>query len=281
MKPLFNYVFYTLLLIALNSLIHKPVGAQSTVQSHNLLVTYHKTSSVIFPALIKSVDRGSLDIIAQKAKEVGNVLHLKAARTDFPETNLTVITSDGVLHQFTINYADQPTKLSLEVTASGLSEDEGSGKVIFTTQLTETQLEACARNILRANRPFSIRKKREYKITLALKGIYIRDNVMFYHLALRNTSNIPYDVDMLRFYIRDQQQVKRTSSQEVDVKPTYVYGDATTIAANTMNEVVVAVDKFTIPDARCLIIEIFEQDGGRNLNMTIKNKFIVNAQPVP
>jgi len=86
---------------------------QSNVEAQNVDVTYNKTSSIVFPAIIKSVDRGSRDVLAQKAKGVENVLQVKAARKDFPQTNLTVITDDGVLHHFTVNYSEQPATLTL------------------------------------------------------------------------------------------------------------------------------------------------------------------------
>ena len=41
------------------------------------------------------------------------------------------------------------------------------------------------------------------------------------------------------------------------------------------------LEKFTIPDARHLVIELFEENGGRNLELLIKNRMIVNARPVP
>lgn len=46
---------------------------------------------------LKSVDRGSKDVLAQKAKGVESILQVKAAKTNFDETNLTVINADGKL----------------------------------------------------------------------------------------------------------------------------------------------------------------------------------------
>ena len=102
-------------LVILSITIVRYTDAQSTFESHALEITYNKTSSVIFPAVIKSVDKGSRDVLAQKAKGVENVLQLKAARENFPETNLTVITADGTLHQFTVNYSRQPKSLSVDL----------------------------------------------------------------------------------------------------------------------------------------------------------------------
>jgi len=111
-----------------------------------------------------------------------------------------------------------------------------------------------------------------------LNGIYIRDNIIFYHFRMRNASNINYDIDFLRFYVQDKVKVKRTASQEVDKKALYVYGDQDHVPANTTQDVVYALEKFTIPDAKRLYVEMFEHNGGRNLELSIRNKTIVKAK---
>ncbi|PZU80273.1 MAG: hypothetical protein DI528_22635 [Shinella sp.] len=45
-----------------------------------------------------------------------------------------------------------------------------------------------------------------------------------------------------------------------------------------MQDIVYALEKFTIPDAKRLHIEVFEKNGGRNLELSIRNKTIVNAK---
>jgi hypothetical protein len=99
---------------------------------------------------------------------------------------------------------------------------------------------------------------------------------------VKNRSNIDYDIDFLRFYIRDKKQVKRTASQEVEVKPIYAYGDTKKpVKDQSEIDLVYALEKFTIPNAKHLIIEMFEENGGRNLELLIKNRMIVRAKPVP
>lgn len=65
------------------------------IPSRHLEIAFLKTTNIVFPFAIKSVDRGSKDILAQKAGGIENILQLKAAKEDFPETNLTVVTADG------------------------------------------------------------------------------------------------------------------------------------------------------------------------------------------
>lgn len=254
------------------------VEAQGTRDSQHIEVTFNKTSSLVFPAVIKSVDRGSRDVLAQKAKGVENVLQLKAARPGFTETNLTVFTADGDIHHFTVNYSKEPGSLVLKIGADRDDESPDSHKLIFQTMLTESDLENYASQIVTAKRSVRFISESKHKIALSLNSIYICDNIIFYHFRIRNSSNINYDIDFLRFYVQDRAKVKRTASQEVDMKPVYVYGDDQQVPANTTQDIVYALEKFTIPDAKRLQIEMFEKNGGRNLELSIRNKIIVKAK---
>jgi len=253
------------------------VEAQPDNHVQSIEVTFNKTSSLVFPTVIKSVDRGSRDVLAQKAKGVENVLQLKAARPGFTETNLTVITADGRIHHFTVNYSKEP-----ETQVVNIGDEEGASdnaqKLIFQSMMTESELEKYATQIVNAKRSIRFLGVSKHKIGLSLNGIYIRDNIIFYHFRIRNSSNINCDIDFLRFYVQDKSKVKRTASQEVDMKPMYVYGDDQQVAANTVQDIVYALEKFTIPDAKRLHIEVFEKNGGRNLELSIRNKTIVNAK---
>jgi|688.fasta_scaffold14082_5 conjugative transposon TraN protein len=252
--------------------------SQSIAEPHKVEVTYNKTSSIIFPAIIKSVDKGSRDILAQKAKGVDNVLQLKAGKPNFAETNLTVITGDGILHQFTLNYSDKPASLSID-----LSEDSLQNKMplIFQTEMTETEMENYSTGIVQTKRTVRAVSESKYKISIALLGIYIKNDVMFYRFKIRNRSNINYTVDFLKFYIRDQTKIKRTASQEVVVKPIYVFGNDKEVKGKSETDVVYALEKFTIPESKHLDVEMFEYNGGRHFNLIIKNKTIVNARLLP
>ncbi len=241
-------------------------------------ITFNKTCSIVFPTVIKSVDRGSRDILAQKAKGVGNVLQLKAGKENFPETNLTVITGDGILHQFTVNYSSQPAAMTLDIVEG--SNSPKSMALIFQTEMTETDMENYSSGIAQSKRSIRFIKEKQYKISLALLGIYIKDDVMFYRFRITNRSSINYDVDFLKFYVRDKARIKRTASQEIEIKPIYVYGNDKSIKGESSNDLVYALQKFTIPESKHLNVELFEENGGRHFEMIIENKTIVNARQI-
>ena len=273
-----NNIYCKIILGGCFALLAVKSNSQPIAEPHKVEVTNNKTSSIVFPAIIKSVDRGSRDILAQKAKGVDNVLQLKAGKPNFAETNLTVITGDGILHQFTLNYSDKPASLSIN-----LSEDSLQNKMplIFQTEMTETEMENYSTGIVQTKRTVRTVSESKYKISIALLGIYIKDDVIFYRFKIRNRSNINYTIDFLKFYIRDQTKIKRTASQEVVVKPIYVFGNDKEVKGKSEADVVYALEKFTIPESKHLDVEMFENNGGRHFNLIIKNKTIVNARLLP
>ena len=268
--------FLKIILGGLMLFLLKDANSQSPDQGQQLEVTYNKTVSICFPAVIKSVDRGSRDLMAQKAKGVENILQLKAARENFPETNLTVITADGLIHEFTVTYAREPDRLIVNTTGA----ETETKSLIFETSMTESDFESYANTIIGSKRYIRFHSERKYKVGIALIGIYINEQTIFYHFRLSNSSNINYDVDFLRFYIKDKEKVKRTASQEVNVEPIYTFGNASFIEGKSSQDVVYALEKFTIPDSKHLVVEMYEKNGGRNLTLSVKNKTIVNARLV-
>ena len=271
-----NSIFCAVFLTTLATL----VNAQQIAEVKSVEITFNKTSSIIFPASIVSVDRGSRDVMAQKAQGVHNVLQIKAARENFPETNLTVITADGRLHLFTIHYSRQPSVLAMNAMETGGSQD-GSNQAlpaIFITEITESQLLAYSQNVSALSPMIRLINERSHKMSISLRGIYSQGNVMFFKVQIRNKSNIHYDVDYLRLFIRDTRKAKRTASQELLIKPLLTHGNDKTIRGKSRETVVYVTDKFTIPDSKKLYIEVMEKSGGRHLRLPIKNKTIVDAR---
>lgn len=278
----FNNLYIRIIIAGFFSLFALTASSQSAKESQNIEITFNKTSSIVFPAVITSVDRGSRDVLAQMAKGVSNVLQLKAGRVNFKETNLTVITGDGKLHHFFVRYADRPSAFIIQATEPGVKgEKAGPIPVLFPAEMTNTDMDKYARDIITSQKKRRIKGTTQYDMRLSLQGIYIQGNIMFYHLKITNKSNIPFHTDLLRFYVKDKQKVKRTASQEVVQLPRYHYGDAKVINGDSSQDLVYALPKFTIPDAKVFAIELMEKKGGRHLRLTIKNKTIIKALPVP
>lgn len=243
-----------------------------------LEITVNKTVNLVFPFAIKSVDKGSRDVLVQKAKGIENVLLVKAARKDFTQTNLTVIIADGQLFSFNVDYSDDPLQTNLT-----LINDPGASTVIFN-QVNEASVRQTAQ-LIAENKVVSVES--DLKImdhsglaSLTLNGIYTAHDLIFFRFLLSNRSNLSYQTESLRFFIRDKKQVKRVALQEKEIIPILVHGDINKVEGESYNTLVIALSKFTIPDKKYLTVRLTEKDGGRHLNLRVKNKTIVKAKPV-
>lgn len=99
-------------------------------------------------------------------------------------------------------------------------------------------------------------------------------------MDLTNGSAIDYNINYLRFYVRDKSKAQRTASRDLEIVPVYIAGNISHVRAGDHHGIVVALDKFTIPDSKYLAIEIGEKNGGRNLLMKVSNRKIIKALPL-
>lgn len=247
-------------------------GAQGVVDTVN--VSFSMTTSMIFEYPIVNVDRGSRDLIAQKVTDVENILQLKAGRPNLSETNLTVITGDGSLHHFYVSYSDHP-----ETQVYRISERSMCAR--FHGSRTATEYEIAADRVLNHRSSGSIVKDKGFRITFSVRGIYVHDDLLFLRVFVRNKSDIKYDIQSLRFFVRDRKNLKRTASQEIELRPLYVRNETKSVNGSGSADVVFVFQKFTIPGSKTLDIELFEKNGGRNLKLHIGNPAIIKAERLP
>jgi conjugative transposon TraN protein len=250
----------------------------SKTASDSLTIAYSKTTSLVFPFAIKSVDRGSQEVLVQKAKGLENILQVKAARHGFAQTNLTVITADGKLYSFVLNYDENCPQLTLT-----LNRTKPEGQEIYFSSKIGNQ-EHIGKYALSAYRDKKIlrgEKESSYDIDLQLSGIFIRDDVMYYRMTVTNHSKISYTIDQLRFFIRDAKKIKRTASQEIEIVPVYIFNKATEIDGEAKNTFVFALPKFTIPQQKYLAVQLLEKNGGRHLELHVKNTKLVQVTVLP
>lgn len=249
---------------------------KGTVEPYIIGVPYDKTVNLVFPYAIKSVDRGSADIMVDKTAGIENVLRVKATVKDFQPTNLTIITAEGALYSFLLHYNVNPRLLNFKVA------DLAIPSVPIVQFGPEMEYESLIRE---ASQRISVKQgfirnleDKENDISLELKGIYIKADQLYFQVILRNNSLIPYDIEQFRIYIRDQKESKRTATQEVELRPIYKAGNLQRIEGKSEQTVVIALDKFTIPDKKFLKIEMMEKNGGRHLELKVKNKNLLSAR---
>ena len=241
-----------------------------------LTVTLHKTTHLIFPYAIRSVDRGSSSILVQQAEPVENILWVKAGVQDFPETSLTVITADGSLFSFTVSYAEHPAALNLQLDGAARGEPAPVAQLAWG-EGNPAALEQQALRVVAAQGKVPARKTRSGRMQLRLDGVYIQGDVLYLRLGVRNRSHIGYDAEALRFYVRERKTGRRTASQVLEVAPLHVHGAWETVRGQAEQVLVVALPKMTLPRQQYLAVELVERRGGRHLQLKVPGRRLLRA----
>ena len=238
------------------------------IRPEPLTIAIGKTTHLIYPFAIKSVDRGSRDILVQKAKGLENILQVKAARECFEPTNLTVVTTEGKLYSYDVGYNEFTEQLNLDYTDGKISAAEEYNDALI--KKLSAIVGSSARNV------YGVKDKAD-GVKLTVEGVYVHENLFFFKVSITNKTNINYDISQLRLFIKDQKKAKRTASQENELTQLNVYNPVSVIKGQQQQSIVIAVEKFTIPDKKEMVLQVMERNGGRHLEVCLKNKILVKA----
>ena len=243
--------------------------SQTPIQSYPLEITLLKTTNLVFPFAIISVDHGSKDLFVQKAKGVKNVLQVKAAKLNFQATNLSIITADGKLYSFLVNYSNAPAQLNLSFAKDSVVN-------IIDEPVNPAVLENDAINVL-SQKHFLDLAVCDEQMALSLHSIYINKEVLWFSFNLHNYSLINFHPGYIKFFVGDNRKLRRTAEQETELVPIY-QSAVTSVDGNSKKEMVFAFPQFTLPKDKRMVCQISEQNGGRLLTMHIRHGIILKTR---
>ena len=282
-RSCFFLIHFFLVSFVYNTLAQIPV--MTYIRPFPLTITCNKTTNLVFPFPIRNVNSGSEDVWVQEVSGAPNILELKAGRDSFPQTNLSVITADGRLYSFLLDYAFNPRVLNYVMEKVGLPSAEEStpapGPVEFSGTLQNVLNEnAAVQQVLYAPKNLYTLTNHHGGMKLQLSGLYTHQNMIFLQCLLSNHSGISYQIRNTRFLIRQRRVPKRTAFQEKEIIPLDVYYSNPIVNSRFTDSCVIALPRFTIPDGAYLLFQINETGGGRELNLEISEHELLQARRI-
>ena len=248
------------------------------VLPYGLEVTFEKTVHLIFPAAIRYVDLGSQNIIAGKADDAENVLRVKAAVREFEtETNMSVICEDGSFYAFSVKYADEPEKLSIEM-KDFLSPTEGrlpSNRADIYFKELGSESPILVKLIMKSiyqndKRIIKHVGAKQFGMRFLLRGLYAHNGLLYFHVRMDNESNMPYAVDFITFKVVDKKVAKHTAIQERMLQPLRAFHQVMWIGAGRSERIVFALEQFTLSEDKQLEVTLYERNGSRTLTFYVE-----------
>lgn len=267
----------------------RKVGFDRMIPPHALEVCFEKTTHIIFPSEIVYCDLGNENLVAGLADGAKNVLRVKSAFKSFKqETNLSVITEDGSYYSFNVKFAKEPLLLNIEMTdflhdGEAVNRPNNAQEIYLERLGSESPMlvKLIMKSIYKQNkREIKHIGSKRFGVQFLLKSIYANNGLLYFHTELKNISNIPFDVDYVSFKIVDKKVIKRTAMQEQVLEPLRAQNYVTVVHGKQSERTVFALEKFTIPDDKQLVIEIAEKEGGRHQSFVVENEDIVRANVI-
>jgi len=267
----------------------RKVGFDRMIPPHALEVAYNKTTHIIFPSEIVYVDLGNENLVAGLADGAKNVLRVKSAFKSFKtETNLSVITEDGSYYTFNVKFAKEPLLLSIDMTdfihdGEAVNRPNNAQEIYLERLGSESPMlvKLIMKSIHKQNkREIKHIGSKRFGVQFLLKSIYTNNGLLYFHTEIKNTSNIAFDIDYVSFKIVDKKVIKRTAMQEQVLEPLRAQNYVTVVSGKSSERTVFALEKFTIPDDKQLVIEVAEKKGGRHQSFVVENEDIVRANVI-
>jgi conjugative transposon TraN protein len=238
------------------------VNAQVVFKQRNLQVTVNKTTNLIFPASIASVDRGAEHILVQKS--MSNILRVKADTAFADTTSLSVITSDGKLYSFLVCFVLSPIELNIDL---------GAGEVVTR----DTALTRIADTVVKMKSNLYGLSYSNGQVKMSVAGIYVCADKLVCKVRIENNSSLTYETGKFRIHVTAKNLGKRKAIQETEIMPLLVSPDETIVRERQSAVLSIVLPKIAVGSNKVLQIDAREKNGERHLSLRLPNKFILNA----
>lgn len=228
-------------------------------------ISRDKTTALFFKSAVKIIGNGSAAYDVQQ-KENG-LITIKAVKTDFSQVNLTV-QEINTAHVFQI-----PVQYSYGRAGRRILIGEKTPMAVRAIKAPNYDYRQVAAELASGKRKNVVDHEKTGGVKAWVDKLSLAGNKVFFRLDIRNKSNLPYDVDFIRFYIRDLKTVTRMATHEQEIVPVYSsLRKRTTIVKKQELTRVFAFNRFSLSEDQALNVELYERNGNRHLYLQIKQK---------
>ena len=292
-----NKITYTLALALLSCLSFLQLQAQTLIQKTDvdalpiIFMGKEVNIHIVSPEPIQFVDLSTNMLIGDLPSE--NIARIKVSQEKTEEeaeqTNATekkelrsgndigVITVVGqsFIAQYRVIYQDeQHTWLisHLHIKPEDMQPLEYPKYKYSNYELKRFALDIQAKKIKKP-----IRKKKDLKLSMNLNNVYVMDDYIFLDISINNLTNLPCNIDTMKFSIEDKKIYKATNNQSILLTPLFALNTEQHRIRKSYRNIFV-FEKFTFPNSKILTIRLIEEQiSGRVIDMKVNYSDVLEA----
>ena len=251
------------------------LGALGTVSyaQDTAYVSRDKTTALFFKSAVKIISKSTPDFdIDQKENAL---ITIKALKTDFAPTRLNVQdVNTAKIYHIPVEYSFGRAGRRIEV-------DGASPMTVRVIKTADFSYSAVVTQLAEGKRKDVVDHEKTGGVKAWVDKLSLAGNRVFFRLDIRNKSNLPYEIDFVRFYIRDLKTVARMATHEQEIVPLITtLHKKTSIAHKQEIAKVFGFHRFSLSEDQALNVELYERNGNRHLYLQIKQKDLDNANPI-
>lgn len=241
-----------------------------TIYINELVSTHFITSEPI-----QYVDISTDHIVGDMT--VKNILRIKPNQQEksaTQEQGIVTIVCQKYMVQYRLLHADvrEATKSKF------ISSMDGRGLLLPEITISAEEMKALSMQLLNESKEKPINSSTQRGMKITINQVYTTGDYYFMDVSIRNRSNIIFEIDQIRFQIKDKKVLKATNIQQIELEPEYVLYTQNRIRKRYRN--VFVFKKFTFPNEKTFEIELSEKQlSGRNIKLQLDYKHILNAEP--
>jgi len=243
------------------------LGAWGTV-SHaqdTAYVSRDKTTALFFKSAVKLISKPTSDFDVTQKEDA--LITIKALDANFTPTRIKVqdVNTAKVYHI--------PVEYSYGRAGRRIDVDGATPMTIRVIKSAEFNYNNVIAQLVTGKRKDVVDHEKTGGIKAWIDKLSLAGNRIFFRLDIRNKSNLPYEIDFVRFYIRDLKAVARMATHEQEIVPLITtLHKKTTIGHKQEIAKVFGFHRFSLSEDQALNIELYERNGNRHLYLQVKQK---------
>lgn len=191
------------------------------------------------------------------------------------EIGVVTIVGTHFIAQFRLQYAGEQAEedvlTQIEITPEFIRPLDISG-----ISLGSSDFKSFAISMLKLRKSAALSRCHDYDISMSLNQVFSAGDYVFLDVNLKNSGSLEYDIDELRFSLKDKRINKATSVQSIELKPVWQLYPLQSFVKNYRN--IFVFKKLSYPGHKVLAMSISEkQISGRSLELSIPYSAILKA----
>lgn len=243
------------------------LGAWGTVSyaQDTAYVSRDKTTALFFKSAVKIISKSTPGFDVTQKEDA--LIIIKALDSDFAPTRLNVQdVSTAKIYHIPVEYSYGRAGRSIKI-------DGAAPMTVRVIKTGDYNYNAVVTQLAEGKRKDVVDHEKTGGVKAWVDKLSLAGNRVFFRLDIRNKSNLPYEIDFVRFYIRDLKTVARMATHEQEIVPLITtLHKKTSIAHKQEIAKVFGFHRFSLSDDQALNVELYERNGNRHLYLQIKQK---------